>query len=114
MSDLISRKEVLDMLFKMRENKNGDDHYRIGVSNAINAVKFAPSIKPETREWISVKDRLPISRKVVITCDRYDNMNRASCIAGEFYHYDDEGYRNYLRGVTHWMPLPEPPEGENE
>lgn len=65
-------------------------------------------------EWINVKDRLPRSREVVVTCDRYGNMKIASCTAGEFLYYDEESYPHYLKGITHWMPLPELPEGENE
>ena len=74
------------------------------------------------QEWISVKDRLPDSngQYIVTACDE-------GCSAGEGIWYDTvvviaeyydgswtwfEGGSEYdLSGiVTHWMPLPEPPE----
>ena len=123
MSDLISRKEVLDMLFKMRENKNGNDHYRIGVSYAINAVKFAPSIKPETGEWISVKDKLPqrygeICKNVVLhLADGLVSVGWMNEVTDGVYFLDNVNdiiIKRPIEMVTHWMPLPEPPKGENE
>jgi hypothetical protein len=63
-------------------------------------------------EWISVDDRLPVDAKPVIVaggCGHYShkyrqwftNMERDRC--GEYYAIEWE--------VTHWMPLPEPPNG---
>lgn len=61
-------------------------------------------------EWISVKDRLPEGYKDVLVCDE---------IYGCFIAFYDKShsvwyrkYRRALTGVTHWMPLPEPPKGE--
>lgn len=58
--------------------------------------------------WISVKDRLPEHRAMYITCDEL-NIVEATMFDG-----NEEAVWNTVAGtkVTHWMPLPEPPEVE--
>lgn len=86
-----------------------------------------PTIDPVKQEWISVKGRLPesdieknsrIETEKVIAYDgnrilfgnftiyKYDN-------SFEFYGEDTEGTYSVWK-VTHWMPLPEPPERDGE
>lgn len=61
-------------------------------------------------EWISVKDRMPEEGvDVLVYGDIYLNRKGADVDfvdreSGNFFYYD-EGE------VTHWRPLPEPPEG---
>lgn len=71
-------------------------------------------------EWISVKDRLPEkSQEVIVFCrtpglNDFVNTVYYSAKFQEFNWCDfmgdppksEKGYRD----VTHWMPLPEPPE----
>ena len=58
------------------------------------------------REWISVKDRLPKpNENVLVYCKEYGIYVDIHMSGGIF------GYS--MDSVTHWMPLPEPPE-ENE
>lgn len=60
-------------------------------------------------EWISVKDRLPSRTMKVITWNGISiNMDIYSETTGLFF----TGADNDRLSVTHWMPLPEPPEGE--
>lgn len=61
------------------------------------ALKYIQQLEDHIRDltnmvprWISVKDRLPPKNDVCVLC-----------------HCDTTG------AVTHWMPLPEPPEAEN-
>lgn len=64
-------------------------------------------------EWISVEDRLPD------TCgDFLVWMPKSNHIAWAFLNSDKRwaasGFNNFYAGVTHWMPLPEPPENDDE
>lgn len=117
MSELINRDEALKALCYFchgrckAENTNGKNVIRCSQWIALNSMMLAAET---TVDWISVKDRLPRSREVVITCNKYGNMETAVCIAGEFLYYDEEGCPCYLKGITHWMPLPELTEGDTE
>lgn len=64
-------------------------------------------------QWISVKDRLPENRKLVLAIDEFGEM--AVCEAKIDYQYIFMLYNtsHQIKNVTHWMPLPEPPK-ENE
>ena len=62
------------------------------------------------QEWISVKDRLPEN-------DAYIDVTTDGVVIPAYWHND----RFYaftaigvatVGGVTHWMPLPQPPKGE--
>lgn len=62
-------------------------------------------------QWIPVTERMPEE------CDRYLCNVRSFAFPGSFYqailHCDKYGFREgniYTDDVTHWMPLPEPPE----
>nr|DAF41905.1 MAG TPA: Protein of unknown function (DUF551) [Caudoviricetes sp.] len=60
--------------------------------------------------WISVKDRLPVAKEVVLAYESaFDSMSMAFRLPGteEFINVGDY---YALDAVTHWMPLPEPPE----
>lgn len=71
-------------------------------------------------EWISVKDRLPkIGVEVLIfDADSSNDFHDVWSLARDE-EYDDIGWNDkngdwyYLDDVTHWMPLPEPPQKEN-
>jgi hypothetical protein len=65
-------------------------------------------------DWISVKDRLPDDVKDVIVCDEFGLVYPA-------YYYTFDGCWMYSfaaerceHKITHWMPLPEPPESEDD
>ena len=62
-------------------------------------------------EWISVEERLPPAShdEIVVWNGKWSRVGKylAASMCGDcfFYtHYDD-----VLHGITHWMPLPEPP-----
>lgn len=62
-------------------------------------------------KWISVKEKLPENddNYLVFTSDRNDAVIATYYGDGEWLEYD---LTNLIPLVTHWMPLPEPPETE--
>ena len=57
-------------------------------------------------KWISVEDRLPDSDTHLIVC--HDDGG-----VGTAFFYNDlfsRDWRSIFDDITHWMPLPEPPE----
>lgn len=86
------------------------------VYNANRVVDVIKS-QPTVDGWISVKDRLPDGECIAYSTKWFE------MIIGYVYKYkataSDTGYEaesenEVLRDVTHWMPLPEPPEGVTE
>lgn len=68
-------------------------------------------------EWVSVKDRLPDTVIIVLTCTSGGIVDTAwrtemSDPPGAWDSFS--GRRGFnLDDITHWMPLPEPPHPEN-
>lgn len=70
-------------------------------------------------EWISVKDKLPEKQiDVVFYSDPYEwwtgmftpkNLGYDNDGFKYHQHWGDDGYHK-IKNVTHWMPLPKPPE----
>lgn len=67
-------------------------------------------------EWISVKDRLPGTKKVLITNGKLvkEGFQRPDGV----WKYGVDSHQRWDRltneTVTHWMPLPSPPGEEGE
>lgn len=57
-------------------------------------------------DWISVKDRLPDEAEFVLVWGSHAMPWLVQIIEGQFTDVEDG---EWLTGVTHWMPLPEPP-----
>lgn len=64
-------------------------------------------------EWISVKDRLPDYAKDVIVYDELGWVYPAYHTFAECWRYSFTSKRCSHK-ITHWMPLPEPPESEDD
>ena len=63
------------------------------------------------QEWISVSERLPEKRETVLVCDVRENyMNAWEYLGRDEWLWDSSIWRT--EAITHWMPLPEPPKGE--
>ena len=63
--------------------------------------------------WIPVSERKPELDERVMVCNAAGQWVSIGSrqLTGEYHHWDDDNYEE-LREPTHWMPLPEPPEGE--
>ncbi|MBR2132265.1 MAG: DUF551 domain-containing protein [Oscillospiraceae bacterium] len=82
--------------------------------NQLENENVAPTIDPAPR-WIPVTERLPDKGDYVLVCatckvtNKIDYMNAVTmafvCVEG----FIDTELDEVLAGVTHWMPLPEPP-----
>lgn len=62
-------------------------------------------------KWIKVKDR-PAEKGAILAFNAAygeGHIHKAHCV-GDDHILDDCLYANRLYKVTHWMPLPEPPE----
>lgn len=61
-------------------------------------------------DWISVKDRLPKAEEKVLAYEAaFDSMSIAFRLP-DTENYINDGDFYTLDAVTHWMPLPKPPE----
>lgn len=62
--------------------------------------------------WISVKDQLPEKQGVYLVAFKspLPKVTIAWWAPREYGWYDLEYYNFHTDGVSHWMPLPEPPE----
>lgn len=66
-------------------------------------------------EWIKCSERMPeIGNRVIVTiegkyvrCASYTQWDGAKTERGRAPRFED--LRRIVHGVTHWMPLPEPP-----
>ncbi len=60
-------------------------------------------------EWISVKDKLPENKQIVLVINKFGEI--AVCTANISWNYifmlSDTNLQ--IQDVTHWMDLPEPP-----
>ena len=60
-------------------------------------------------KWISVEERLPEAKKDVLACGDVIKTAYTRGAGEGWFTYDGN---KQLHNVTHWMPLPEPPEGK--
>jgi len=69
-------------------------------------------------EWISVDNDYPKRGQPVLTygshCDPIVAYRVAGVDGGRWIQYDGDVDWIGLSGITHWMPLPEPPEASDE
>lgn len=68
-------------------------------------------IETTPNEWVSVEDRLPASGQNVIATNGSD-VGEAwyASLSRSWYRYNGLEWNRICREVTHWMPLPEPPD----
>ena len=81
-----------------------------GLNQAMWEITHAPTLTPPN-EWVSVEDRLPASGQNVIATNGSD-VGEAwyASLSRSWYRYNGLEWNRICREVTHWMPLPEPPD----
>ena len=89
-----------NLLEYLRENEMQGSVWATALAVAISALREQP-------RWISVDERLPEDGVDVLTRRAVGMSVEAHCGWG----WTEDGYHTKWR-VTHWMPLPEPPEVE--
>ncbi len=105
-NDYCTLAEELEQLKLENKELLADKMYLINA--AINACLTAELAELRTR-WIPVSERLPKRDGFYLVLE---NVNQ---VAG-YYHWckqfgwNTDGGRINIQSVTHWMPLPEPPE----
>jgi hypothetical protein len=83
-------------------------------ANMKAAVHFIGSFGQQIPRWISVEERLPEEGEPVLVAIRFRHWTdeMPTLIVSSWYEHEDFcGDENDIpyQGVTHWMPLPEPP-----
>ena len=85
--------------------KTSQEAYRMAIA-ALRA-KSANDEQMKSDGWISVNDRLPRDdERVLLYRDNMDEFSISVVYGWSVINKARE------RGITHWMPLPEPPESE--
>ena len=103
-----NKEEIKQILLKFESDiDNG-----IGIPNkCIANIDYADLIKDLekqlTLQWVKVTDRLPeIGQMILVYVPSIDMICR-----DQYRHFEGINKNSFVyKGVTHWMPLPEPPE----
>lgn len=108
MADFIDREAVLTKIDQYTR------HHWPTVSCVESIIKEQPAADVEpVRRWIPCSERLPEGVNRCLVC-RYDYVTKTRFV--DILWLEHGSWWNRLHGgnyaVTHWMPLPEPPEME--
>ena len=116
----IENKKIADYLIAhgvtVQENVEISDELLKQLKNApITICKEEPSIEL-VQEWISVNDRVPEAGGYVVCIAKRNPFSRFMPMVARI---KKNGWVNpiteqYISEVTHWMPLPDPPEEEQK
>lgn len=94
-----------------------DWHNKIKIWGEIHVENWEPKEEDaEMSEWISVKDRLPDRTMPPHDVLVYHDLNCGMFIDRAWYSHEKNKWRSVVGmnlKVTHWMPLPEPPEEDD-
>lgn len=65
--------------------------------------------KERQGEWISVEDELPSKDGKYLVCSNTNRWKQGNVYQARYYAGHGWGQKDKGKGITHWMPLPEPP-----
>lgn len=108
MTDQEKINKMAEDICRVKHNCN-DACNPINTCNALKYARRAYEAGYRKQEWISVNERLPEEGTRVLG---YDYMGNVVCyfVYGTRWWVGDGWNSAKGWGVTHWMPLPEPPE----
>lgn len=96
------------------EARRGAGFYSAIYDGFLSAIDRSPTIESKHMKWISVEERLP-EKYTIVLCYK-DKQYRLGYYIGASYSKGVAAFRHpkdqFAFGVTHWMPMPEPPKGE--
>lgn len=110
MSEYIEREAAIKAIYD--SDPNGIRRtLGFNVGQIEEALRAVPAVS--VPQWISVKERLPRNYIEVIV---FDAIGRGMFLGAIGYsgEWEIPGFRTCRFNITHWMPLPEPPKGEND
>ena len=97
----------------------GDGNGLVYLKDVLGLIDEQPTLTPPN-EWGSVEERLPENHAQVLMWSAKWNIAEAgSYYNGRFWVYSEIGDAYIADDITHWMPLPappdrRPPEGEED
>ena len=95
--------ELLDIIIQPGQKTLGDIADYL-ISNGVTV-----------QEWVSINDRLPEEKVNCIVHYQHAYCDNDDYWAIGFCFYDGEKFQvNPAYKVTHWMPVPQPPKGEED
>lgn len=112
MADLIDRDAVLKKFIE----GYGDDDFTTGYNWAVDEYRQKIAEIPAVNRWIPVEDALPEENEYVLAFVKRRHSSRVilSVLIDREWKIGvndcSDGF-NVVGVITHWMPLPEPPEG---
>lgn len=80
----------------------------------IEYVEYAPTLTPQNK-WVSVDERLPDNKGEYLVAYHpciWDFVSDEICVGFDSFRGKTTWAKKKYQRVTHWMPLPEPPEKE--
>lgn len=120
MSDLISRQDAIERATKEHDFYKGatiptDKARRDELLNVMCWLDELPSAQLEPK-WIPCSERLPERADEVLIAYReeYDDWSEEYAVSTATYMPRAGRWDYDHLNITHWMPLPEPPKGEQE
>ena len=108
MADLIDRDAVaykVKSCITIPADNEWDSGYNTAMAEAKQYIENAPAVN----RWIPCSERLPESF-IYVLCAGRDGIGILRYIGSKW--LDDEAHAYTTTEITHWMPLPEPPESE--
>ena len=92
------------------DEKNADPRFLNGVESILEWAQTLPTLTP-LNEWISVEERLPEGHmQVLMWSAKWGIAEAGSYYNRRFWVYNELGDGYVADRITHWIPLPGPPD----